>query len=86
MAKALRIGDDKNVVYADDTTIWQAGKTVTEVVDKLTEKVARFAEWSRRSGLTMNVSKIQLLLSANAGSYGRDQLGEQGVQPGDGVC
>jgi hypothetical protein len=44
MAKALRIGDDENVVYADYTTIWQAGKTVTEVVDKLTEKAARFAK------------------------------------------
>jgi hypothetical protein len=25
MAKALRIGDDENVVYADNTTIWQTG-------------------------------------------------------------
>jgi hypothetical protein len=86
MAKALRIGDDENVVYADVMTIWQAGKTVTEGVDKLTEKAARFAEWSRGSGLTMNASKTQLLLSANAGSYGCDQLGKQGVQPGDGLC
>jgi hypothetical protein len=86
MASALRIGDNENVIYTDHTMIWQAGKTVTEVVDKLTEKAARFAEWSRGSGLTMNASKTQLLLSANAGSYGRDQLGEQGVQPGDGLC
>jgi hypothetical protein len=69
MASALRICDDENLVYADNTTVWQAGKTVTEVVDKLTEKAARFAEWSRGSGLTMNASKTQLLLSANAGSY-----------------
>jgi hypothetical protein len=86
MAKTLRIGNDENVVYADDTTIWQAGKTVREVVDKLTEKAVRFAEWLRGSGLTMIASKTQLLLSANAGSYGRDQLGERGVQPGDGLC
>jgi hypothetical protein len=76
MASTLRIGDDENVVYADDTTIWQAGKTVAEVVEKLTDKAARFAEWSRGLGLTMNASKTQLLLSANVGSYRRDQLGE----------
>jgi hypothetical protein len=57
MANALGIGDGKNIVYADDTTIWQAGKTVAEVVDKLTGKAARFAEWSRGSGLTMNASQ-----------------------------
>jgi hypothetical protein len=76
MANALGIGDDENLVYADDTTIWQAGRTVEEVVDKLTGKAARFAEWSKGSGLTMNTSKTQLLLTANAGSY---QLGEPGT-------
>jgi hypothetical protein len=81
MADALGIGDDENVVYADDTTIWQAGMTVAEVVDKLTGKAARFVEWSRGSGLTMNASKTQLLLTASAGSY---QLGEPGTQPDDG--
>jgi hypothetical protein len=82
MANALGIGDNENVVYADDTTIWQTGKTVAEVVDKLTGKAARFAEWTRRSGLTMNASKTQLLLKANAGSY---RLGEQGTRNGDGL-
>jgi hypothetical protein len=73
MAKALGIDDDKNVVYGDDTTIWQAGKTVEEVVDKLTKKVTMFAKWLRGSGLTMNASKTQLMLTSNAGSY---QLGK----------
>jgi hypothetical protein len=82
MANALGISDDENVVYADDTTIWQAGKTVAEVGDKLTGKAARFAEWSRGSGLTMNASKTQLLLTANAGSY---QLGEPGTRHGNGL-
>jgi hypothetical protein len=68
MATALRIGNNENVIYADDTTIWQSGKTVAEVVEKLTEKAARFAEWTRGSGLTRNASKTQLLLLANAGS------------------
>jgi hypothetical protein len=67
MAKALKVGDDENVVYADDTTIWQTGRTVAEVVEKLTGKAARFAEWSRKSGLTMNAGKTQLLLSSNGG-------------------
>jgi hypothetical protein len=80
MANALGIGDDENVVYADDTTIWQAGKMVAEVVDKLTGKATRFAEWSRGSGLTMNASKTQILLMANARSY---QLGKPGTQPDD---
>jgi hypothetical protein len=73
MANALGIDDDKNVVYADDTTIWQAGKTVEVVVDKLTKKATMFAKWLRGSGLTMNASKTQLMLTSNAGSY---QLGE----------
>jgi hypothetical protein len=81
MANALGIKDDENVVYADDTTIWQAGRTVEEVVEKLTRKAARFAEWSRGSGLTMNASKTQLMLTSNAGSY---QLGEPDTQPCNG--
>jgi cyanophycinase-like exopeptidase len=65
MASALGIGDDENVVYADDTTVRQAGKTVAEVIDKLTVKAARFAEWLRGSSLTMNASKTQLLLTGD---------------------
>jgi hypothetical protein len=81
MANALGIDDDENVVYADDTTIRQAGRTVEEVVDKLTRKAARFAEWLRGSGLTMNASKTQLMLTSNAGSY---KLGEPDTRPGNG--
>jgi hypothetical protein len=55
---------------------------VADVVDKLTGKAARFAEWLRGSGLTMNASKTQLLLTSNAGSY---QLGEPGTRSGDGL-
>jgi hypothetical protein len=83
MANTLGIGNDENVVYADDTTIWQAGKTVAEVVDNLIGKAARFAEWSRGSRLTMNASKTQLLLTANAGSY---QLGKPGTRHGNRLC
>jgi hypothetical protein len=84
MAKFLQIGDDENVVYADDTTIWQTGRTVAERVEKLTAKAAKFADWSRRLGLTMNASKTQLLLLANAGSCrpqgGENQMGKR-TQP-----
>jgi hypothetical protein len=61
---------------------------VAVVVDKLTGKAARFAEWPRGSGLTMNASKTQLLLTANAGSYHNgDRLGRPGNgdgRPGNG--
>jgi hypothetical protein len=88
MAKFLQISDDENVVYADNTIIWQTGRTVAEVVEKLTAKAAQCADWSRRSGLTMNASKTQLLLSANAGSCrprgGENQTGDGRNQPGKG--
>jgi hypothetical protein len=80
MANALGIDNDENVVYADDTTIWQAGRTVDEVVDKLTRKAARFAECLRGSGLTMKASKTTILLTSNAGSY---RLGEADSRPGN---
>jgi hypothetical protein len=81
MANALGIGDDENVVYADDTTVWQAGKTVAEVIDKLTWKAARFAEWSSGSGLTMNASKPQLLrVHTSLASQVPDPATEMGVQ------
>jgi hypothetical protein len=70
MALSLEIGDNKNVPYADNTTIWQAGRTVAEVVDKLTDKAAGFAEWSRKLGLTMNASKTQFLLLSIASNAG----------------
>jgi hypothetical protein len=60
----LEISNHKNV-YAGNTTIWQAGCTVAEVEDKLVDKATRFAEWSRKSGLTMNASKTFFLLSIN---------------------
>jgi hypothetical protein len=82
MAKFLQIGNDKNVVYADDTTICKTGRTMAEeVVEKLTAKAAKFADWSRRSGLTMNASKTQLLLSAKAGSC-QPQGGENQTDDG----
>jgi hypothetical protein len=41
---------------------------VEGVVRKLTEKAALFVDYTRSMGLSMNASKTQLLLSANAGN------------------
>jgi hypothetical protein len=68
MARSPGMGDVENVVYADENNIWQTGRDVNEVVRKLTEKAANFADYMRRMGLSMNASKTQLLLSANVGN------------------
>jgi hypothetical protein len=61
IAAYLGVGDGKNVVYADDSNVWQLGSNFEEVVRKLTEKASRFVD-------SMNASKTQLLFSANAGN------------------
>jgi hypothetical protein len=66
MAKYLSIRDGENVVYEEDSNVWQRGSNVEEVVRKLTEKAALSVDYTRSMGLSMNASKNQLLLSANA--------------------
>jgi hypothetical protein len=68
MAAYLGVGDGENVVYADDSNVWQMGRNVEEVVRNLTEKASLFVDCTRRMGLSMNASKTQLLFSANAGN------------------
>jgi hypothetical protein len=68
IAEYLGIGDGKNVVYADNSNVWQMGSKVEEVVRKLTEKAALVEDYTRRMGLLMNASKTQLLLLSNAGN------------------
>jgi hypothetical protein len=68
MAKYLGVKEGENVVYADDSNVWRTGSNVEEVVRKLTEKAALFVDYTRSMGLSMNASKTQLLLSANAGN------------------
>jgi hypothetical protein len=46
MAAYLGVGDGENVVYADDSNVWQMGSNVEEVVRKLTEKAALL--WTTR--------------------------------------
>jgi hypothetical protein len=68
MAEYLGIRDGENVVYTDDSNVWQLGKSVDEVIRKLTEKAALFVDYTRSMGLSMNASKTQMLLSAIAGN------------------
>jgi hypothetical protein len=68
MAEYLGIEDGENVVYTDDSNFWQTWKAVEEVIRKLTEKASSFVDYTQSMGLSMNVSKTQLLLLANAGN------------------
>jgi hypothetical protein len=71
MAKFLGVEEGENVVYADDSNVWQTGNNVEEVVRKLTEKAALFVDYTRSMGLSMNATKTQLLLSAKAGNVSK---------------
>jgi hypothetical protein len=42
MADFLGVREDENVVYADDSNIWQTGSTREEVARKLAKKAALF--------------------------------------------
>jgi hypothetical protein len=68
MAKFLGVEEGENVVHANNSNVWQTGSNVEEVVRNLTEKAALFVDHTRSMGLSMNASKTQLLLSANAGN------------------
>jgi hypothetical protein len=68
IAKYLGVGEGENVVYSEDSNVWLMGSNVEEVVRKLTEKAALFVDYTRSMGLSMNASKTQLLLLADAGN------------------
>jgi hypothetical protein len=61
MASFIGVEEDENIVYADDSKLWQTGSTKEDVARKLTEKAALFVEYTRKMGLGMNSSKTQLL-------------------------
>jgi hypothetical protein len=67
MADYLGVRDDENIVYADDSNVWQTGSTKEDVARKLAGKAALFVEYTRKMGLSMNASKTQLLFSSRAG-------------------
>jgi hypothetical protein len=68
MAEFLGVREDENVVYADDSNVWQTGSTKEEVARKLAEKAALFVEYTSRMGLSMNAAKTQLLFLTRAGN------------------
>jgi hypothetical protein len=62
MAKFLSVEEGENIVYKDNSNVWQTGTNVEEVDRKLTKKAALFVEYTRSMGLSMNAAKTQLLL------------------------
>jgi hypothetical protein len=68
MASFIGVEEDENIVYADDSNVWQTGSTKEDVARKLAEKAALFVEYTRKMGLSMNASKTQLLFSSRAGN------------------
>jgi hypothetical protein len=68
MASFVGVEEDENIVYADDSNVWQTGSRKEDVARKLTEKAALFVEYTGKMGLSMNASKTQLLFSSRAGN------------------
>jgi hypothetical protein len=85
MADFLGVREDENVVYGDDSNIWQTGSTKKEVARKLAEKAAHFVEYTRRMGLSMNAAKTQLLFSSRAGNVANTTVEVDGsvIYPGN---
>jgi hypothetical protein len=85
MAKFLSIKEGENIVYADNSNVWQTGNNVEEVVRKLTAKAALFVEYTRSMGLSMNAAKTQLLLSTHAGNVSEVTVEVDGntIHPGN---
>jgi hypothetical protein len=85
MAEFLGVREDENVVYADDSNVWQPGSTKEEVARKLAEKAALFVEYKRRMGLSMNAAKTQLFFSSRARNVADTTVEVDGsvIYPGD---
>jgi hypothetical protein len=84
-AEFLGVKEEENIVYADDSNVWQTGINKEEVVRKLAEKAALFVEYMRRMGLSMNAAKMQLLLSSHAGNVSETTVEVDGntIHPSD---
>jgi hypothetical protein len=68
MASFIGVEEDENIVYADDSNVWQTGSTKEDVARKLAEKAALFVKYTRKMGLSMNAAKTQTLFSSRAGN------------------
>eukprot|EP00095_Tigriopus_kingsejongensis_P010672 maker-scaffold1678_size31397-snap-gene-0.6 protein:Tk10672 transcript:maker-scaffold1678_size31397-snap-gene-0.6-mRNA-1 annotation:"reverse transcriptase-like protein" len=58
----LGIGEECNVGYADDVSIWAVGKDLPTVKSLLDQRAESFARFAAGNGLIMNASKTQLML------------------------
>jgi hypothetical protein len=85
MAEFLGVKEEENIVYVDDSNVWQTGINKEEVVRKLPEKAALFVEYTRRMGLSMNAAKTQMLLSSHAGNVSETTVEVDGntIHPGE---
>jgi hypothetical protein len=85
MAEVLGVKEEENIIYADDSNVWQTGNNKEEVVRKLAEKAAHFVEYTRSMGLSMNAAKTQLLFSSHAGNVSETKVEVDGntIHPGN---
>jgi hypothetical protein len=85
MAEFLGVKEEENIVYMDDSNVWQTGINKEEVVRKLAEKAALFVEYTRRMGLSINAAKTQMLLSSDAGNVSDTTVEVDGntIHPGE---
>eukprot|EP00095_Tigriopus_kingsejongensis_P010354 maker-scaffold1185_size56580-snap-gene-0.15 protein:Tk10354 transcript:maker-scaffold1185_size56580-snap-gene-0.15-mRNA-1 annotation:"alpha skeletal muscle b-like isoform x2" len=58
----LRIGEESNVGYADDVSIWAVGKDLPTFKSLPDQRAESFARFAAGNGLVMNASKTQLML------------------------
>jgi hypothetical protein len=63
MAAEVDVGEDDGVFYADDSSLWEVGRSTAEVVVGLEKKAELFAQYVKKNGLVMNAGKTQLLFS-----------------------
>jgi hypothetical protein len=68
MQDFVGVDENGNVVYADDSNLWEMADTWEAVKSGLELKAAKFAHWAKGNGLAMNAAKTQLLVTSNAGA------------------
>jgi hypothetical protein len=61
----LRVGEESNSGYADDTGIWATRSSVSEVMGKLQTLADRFTAYTEENGLALNAAKTQLSIAGN---------------------
>ncbi|QQP37804.1 Uncharacterized protein FKW44_018199, partial [Caligus rogercresseyi] len=68
----VEMGVGENIVcYADDVSVWTAGRDVDVVETNLNLLAAKFVEFAARNGLSSNHTKTQVLLAVGRDSKER---------------